>query len=286
MATSALAKRVEEIAQAQRLKRPVQPAAPVRLPIWPDDVRAIPNSMLRSALFGVARGPRAYLEGVQIPAQAGIEISYTGPRLDQGDLDALITVMHVARAQALGDQCFVSTADLLRRLGLTDGSANAKTLKERLTRLRSGTVEIRADGITYVGGLISRAARHDATGIWVIVLDSSVRALFESSMYTHVQWSVRQALHKRPLAQWLHGFYASHAAPFPIAIETLSALAGSSNSDPYSAAQKIKKALHEVVQASAAHGEPFAHEIKNGLVYVSKTPSRSQRKHLSRKGPA
>ena len=29
------------------------------------------------------------------------------------------------------------------------------------------------------------------------------------------------------LAQWLHGFYASHAKPFPIKIETLHRLCGS-----------------------------------------------------------
>lgn len=38
---------------------------------------------------------------------------------------------------------------------------------------------------------------------------------------------MRHALDGHQLAQWLHGFYASHAKPFPIKIETLHRLCGS-----------------------------------------------------------
>jgi hypothetical protein len=63
----------------------------VRLPVWPEPVRGVPNGMLRSALFGaIKKGPRRYMEGEEIAAQDGIEIRYTGQRLDQGD-PALLT---------------------------------------------------------------------------------------------------------------------------------------------------------------------------------------------------
>lgn len=36
---------------------------PIQLPIWPDKVRGVPNSILRSALFGIVRrGRRMYVE--------------------------------------------------------------------------------------------------------------------------------------------------------------------------------------------------------------------------------
>ena len=53
----------------QRAERETLPGAPlpknvVQLPLWPEPVRAVPNSFLRSALFGaIARGKRRYIDG-------------------------------------------------------------------------------------------------------------------------------------------------------------------------------------------------------------------------------
>lgn len=72
----------------------------VQLPLWPDAVRAVPNSFLRSALFGAIRkGRRRFIKGEQIAAVDGIEIRYTGERLDQGDLDVWEALLHAARDQ-------------------------------------------------------------------------------------------------------------------------------------------------------------------------------------------
>ena len=61
------------------------PAKVVQLPLWPEPVRAVPNGFLRSALFGaIAKGKRRYIDGEQLAALDGIEIRYTGQRLDQG----------------------------------------------------------------------------------------------------------------------------------------------------------------------------------------------------------
>ena len=78
---------------------PPQPslANVVMLPIWPDAVRAVPNGFLRSALFGtIRRGARRYMKRERIAALEGIEIYYTGERLDQGDLDVWEMILHIA----------------------------------------------------------------------------------------------------------------------------------------------------------------------------------------------
>ncbi|MBL8252349.1 MAG: hypothetical protein JNJ76_01950 [Candidatus Competibacter sp.] len=85
------------------------PAKVVVLPIWPDAVRAVPNGMLRSALFGaIRRGSRRYMERERIAALEGIEIFYTGQRLDQGDLDVWEMILHIARLQGRGNECRVT----------------------------------------------------------------------------------------------------------------------------------------------------------------------------------
>ena len=201
---------------------------PVRLPAWPESVRAVPNGFLRSALFGaIKRGARRYLKAELVAAVEGTEIRYTGERLDQGDLDVWESVLHAVRTQELGSQCRVTSYALLKLMGLTDTGKNRATLHTRITRLVANAVEVKQGRYTYIGGLIRFAAKDEETQEWVIELDARLRPLFAADQFTQVEWAVRQALSGQPLAQWLHGFYASHAKPFPMLMETLLRLSGS-----------------------------------------------------------
>jgi exonuclease V gamma subunit len=96
-----------------------------------------------------------------------------------------------------------------------------------------------------------------------------------------VEWGVRHALDGSQLAQWLHGFYASHAKPFPMKVETLLRLAAA-RTELRSYRQTLRKALDAVAEASAAHGEGFSYEIRGDLVHVEKK-ARPQRRHLAKK---
>ena len=129
---------------------------PVRLPAWPDAVRAVPNGFLRSAIFGaIKRGARRYLKAELVAAVEGTEIRYTGERLDQGDLDVWESVLHAVRTQELGSQCRVTSYALLKLMGLTDTGKNRATLHTRITRLVANAVEVKQGRYTYIGGLIS-----------------------------------------------------------------------------------------------------------------------------------
>ena len=259
------------------------PAKVVQLPLWPEPVRAVPNGFLRSALFGaIAKGKRRYIDGEQLAALDGIEIRYTGQRLDQGDLDVWESVLHAVRLQELGSQCRLTSYALLKLMGKTDTGKNRATLHERITRLRANAVEVKQGRYTYIGGLIAGAAKDEETQEWVIELDARLRPLFAADQFTQVEWAVRQALSGQPLAQWLHGFYASHAKPFPMLMETLLRLSGSESENPRSARQTLRKALDAVSEASAANGEIFGYEVHGDLVNVEKRPSGTQRRHLAK----
>jgi hypothetical protein len=60
-------------------------------------------------------------------------------------------------------------------------------------------------------------------------------------------------------------------------METLLKLAGSENASPRSAQQKLRKALYDVAQACAAHGEGFSYEIRGDLVHVEKNGLQQRR---------
>ncbi|MDG3066007.1 plasmid replication initiator TrfA [Thauera mechernichensis] len=260
------------------------PKPNAQLPLWPEPVRAVPNGFLRSALFGAIRkGRRRYLKAEQLAALDGIEIRYTGERLDQGDLDVWESVLHAVRLQELGSQCRVTSYALLKLMGKTDTGKNRATLHERITRLRANAVEVRQGRYCYIGGLIAGAAKDEETQQWVIELDAKLRPLFAADQFTQVEWAVRHALDGQPLAQWLHGFYASHANPFPLKVETLHRLCGSEATLMSDYAKTLRKALDAVAETSAAHGEGFSYDICGDLVHVKKKARGSQLRHLAKK---
>ena len=189
-------------------------SAAAQLPWWPEPVRAVPNGFLRSALFGViAKGRRRYVEDEQIAALDGIEIRYTGQRLDQGDLDVWLTILHAVRLQALGNKCRLTSYQLLKAMGKTDTGKNRAMLQKRIERLRATALTIRQGRYSYIGGLIDEAYKDEETQEWVIVLNPKLSALFAADSFTQIEWSIRRSLDGHPLAQWLHGFYGSHARP-------------------------------------------------------------------------
>ena len=275
--------------RAEREKRDPLPGAPlpknvVQLPLWPEPVRAVPNGFLRSALFGaIAKGKRRYIDGEQLAALDGVEIRYTGQRLDQGDLDVWESVLHAVRLQELGSQCRVTSYALLKLMGKTDTGKNRTTLHNRIERLVANAVTVKQGRYTYIGGLIRFAAKDEETQEWVIELDEKLRPLFAGDQFTQVEWGVRHALDGHQLAQWLHGFYASHAKPFPLKVETLHRLCGSEAGLMSDFAKKLRKALDAVAEASAAHGEGFSYEIRGDLVHVEKKAQGAQRRHLAKK---
>lgn len=256
----------------------------VSLPVWPEAVRAVPNAALRSALFGVIKkGARAYLEREKIHAQEGINIVYTGARLDQCDLDTWEAVLHIVRLQALGDECRVTAYQLLKVLGKTDTGINRDTLDRRLSRMKATGVDVTVGRYGYEGSLIDEVFRDKETRQYVIRLNPKLSSLFAADQFTQVDWAVRHALDGKPLAQWLHGYYASHAKPYPVNVATLLKLSGSENEDTSSWRQKLRKALDALTDASKANGLPFSYEICGDLVHVQKQGSGTQRRHLKRK---
>ena len=273
----------------QRAEREPLPGKPlpknvVQLPLWPEPVRAVPNGFLRSALFGaIAKGRRRYINGEDLAAVDGVTIRYKGERLDQGDLDVWESVLHAVRLQELGSQCRVTSYALLKLMGKTDTGKNRTTLHNRIERLVANAVTVKQGRYTYIGGLIRFAAKDEETQEWVIELDEKLRPLFAGDQFTQIEWAVRHELNGQQIAQWLHGFYASHAKPFPFKVETLLKLCGSEDASATSGKQKLRKALDAVAEASAAHGEGFSYEIRGDLVHVEKRASGPQRRHLAKK---
>ena len=275
----------EKVKQRTKAESPQLNKIVVQLPLWPDMVRGVPNAALRSALFGaIKKGARPYLERQKIHSQEGICIIYTGARLDQGDLDVWQVVLHLMRLQTLSNECRFKAYQLLKKLGKTDTGKNRDILNRRLSRMNATGIEVKTIGkISYEGSLIDEVYRDENNREYVIRLNPKLIALFAADQFTQVDWNVRQSLTGHMLAQWLHGYYASHAKPYPLNVSTLLMLSGSENMEPRSSRQKLCKALEALTAASNKYAQPFSYEIRGNLVHVDKMPSGTQRRHLAKR---
>lgn len=248
------------------------------LPSWPASMRGTPNACLRSALFAGVQGNErmAYKKRTLLAAVDGIEVRYLGVQLNQSDLDVWMQIVHLSRMQIPGFSVTFSAHALLTALGRCTGKSQHEWLKESMARLGGAFVEITYHGRHTFGekGFL-RYHRDEATQRYVVELTESMLRLFEDG-YTHIEFEQRQQLRKHPLALWLHGFLSSHAAPYPLKLQTLYQLSGSSTQNPRDFKLRMRKALQALVGIGALEG----FEIDDDVVKVKKQPTPTQKRHL------
>lgn len=255
-------------------------APAVQLPLWPEPVRGVPNGMLRSALFGaIRRGRRRFLQREKIASVDGVTVFQTGPRLDQADLDVWEQCLHLARTGGLGLEVRFTGHGFLRAIGRSTGKSQHEWLKDALARLMSAVVEMQDGRRAYSGQLIHHWYRDDETHQHVIVINPKLAALYTADGWTAEQWDQRLALRRQPLAQWLHGFYSTHAEPYPYSVERLRELCGSEVARLRDFRAELRDAL-----AALAAATGWQCTIGDGdLVHVVKVGSPAQQRHKLRK---
>lgn len=267
---------------AKKRRRRPAPAKVIQLPLWPEPKRGAPNAVLRGALFAAVQGKgRRYMDREVLAAQRGVTVRFTGMQLDQSDLDVWEQALHLARTQALGTKCYFTARGFLKALTRQASGQNLEWLKSSLARLAGAVVEISDGRRTYFGTLIERGVRDEETGRYVVEVNPDLAAFYGRSQWTQIDWEQRQLLRSKPLALWLHGFYASHAAPHTLTVEYLHKLSGSQTKQLW----KFKQNLTQALQALEVAGAIRSFEIRDGRVHVQTVPSKSQQRHLSARRP-
>ncbi len=183
------------------------------LPFWPDQVRGVPAAALYSALFApIRKGGRQAVQREEIAAVGEHRIVMTGFRFDQGDLDVLQQLMHIARERPLGAVVEFKARELLKAIGRDTGNSQRQWLLRALARMKACDVEIVKGDLAFSGSFIANHGRDESTGTHYVILDAGLRKLFEQG-YSQVGWEQRMKLSGKPLAQWLHGFVAGQTRP-------------------------------------------------------------------------
>jgi hypothetical protein len=270
-------------AERSKVKSPEKPVQ-MSLELWPDAVRGVPNAVLRGALFGVSTERKAYKTRTLIAALDGYEIRYLGVTLNQTDLDVWETLLHLARLQPLGTQVEFAAHSLLKTLSRGTSGSDHERLKEEMARLAAGTAEITwlKEKKTFVGSLISSFFRDEETGRYVVKFNQDMAQLYGVG-HTLIDWSARQSLGKNNLAKWLHGFYSSHAQPFPYKVETLYKLCGATTKQLRDFRGSLRVALNHLKASRSIISWDI--DPETDLVTVVTVPSGTQAKHIERKRP-
>lgn len=249
----------------------------VQLPLWPEPMRGTPNPWLRGALFAAIQGKeRRALKRELLATVTGLQIRFTGWQLDQSDMDVWDTFVHLSRMQKLGQRVEFSAHALLVALGRNTGKSDHEWLKSCVARLYSAGVEITIDRHSYFGTML-KGERDEMTGRYAVELDPKLLAMY-SAGWTRIDWTERQALRRKPLALWLHGWYSSHAKPYPLRVATVQRLSGCRNTQSASFRRQLAKALDELVKIGAIESWAF----RDDLVDVVRRPTQAQRKHLTK----
>jgi TrfA protein len=238
----------------------------IKLPSCPDSKRGTPNSFLQSALFSAIQGKdRADLKGAILASQDGIVIKYTGEQLNQEDLTLWETLVHLAKDTPLGDSCQFTAYQILKAMGLSTGLNEYDRLHKGIVRLIACAVEIEHHGNSYVGSLIvETGVEDDEDRRYVIKLNRKLIRLYNEN--TWVDFGQRLTLRKKPLAQFLHGYFSSHKTPYPVKVPTLYQLSGSRVKQLAKFKQNLKAALEELIKIDFLE----SYDIKDDLVAVKR----------------
>jgi hypothetical protein len=165
--------------------------------------------------------------------------------LNQEDLTLWETLVHLAKENPLGYVCDFTAYEIIKALSLPDNGESYARLDRGVKRLVTCTVTISQGRGRFIGHLIEYAAIDEKTRHYKVDLGRKLTKLYGES--TWVDSDQRLQLRRKSLAQFLHGYYSSHKAPYPVKVTTLHQLSGSAMKSMAGFKQKLKAALEELI---------------------------------------
>lgn len=224
-----------------------------QVPIFPERFVALPNEIVRSALFSASNRPRTMMKREEIYATNNVKIMYTGESLRVSD-DSVILEELIYRARNVphGNWVQFKQSEIIKALGWHNNKTYQQRFKNSIARMKSGTAEIFSPMLrrTILVSLIRKVEKDEPVKrgqgtTYRVKFESEVIALFDKENYTRIRKDKRKLL--SPIALHLFRYYSSHTKPFAIKLTTLKKLVGSSESSKLSVFRKnLLKALDQL----------------------------------------
>ncbi|WP_157641899.1 plasmid replication initiator TrfA [Burkholderia ubonensis] len=227
-----------------RQRRAVRRGKDVFLPSWKDATVALPNALLRSALFSASSSNREALFEAPIAAQGDVVLTLTGHQLCDYDRRVFAACLNHYRDDrplspddASPAWVTLSFYQFAQDLGTAYGAKVHKAIRDSLIRLSAAHLRVRINRRDIpLPRLIDVAFDDGYAG--VEPADCQLRGsdrvafrIFESmaNLFGPADWSAvpQPALTEYAgLAAWLASFYSTHSKPYPLKVSDLYSYAG------------------------------------------------------------
>lgn len=221
---------------------------------WGDDMRAIPNDLARTSLFTVRnkRVPReAFVAHPIFSYNQNVGLMYTGVEL-RADDDELVwqQVLEYSKKVALGERIYFSYYKLCNDIGWPTNGAYYDKAEKCLLRLNSATIQYasvslgKLDSIKMVDGFKVRDRVKGGKPTCTLKIPEEMVFLFAGGNYTMFMWSKYRKL--KPIARRLFDYFASHRAPYPLALDKFQLLCHSQTGRAGKWTEQTKNACEEL----------------------------------------
>jgi len=119
---------------------------PKFLPEWPEGQRAMPNEILRSALFNCRnrKQPRSFLKDAEIALIGDGQVIYRGEELRQDDELVWLHLMHLAKKVHLGACIDFTPYSFVKALGWSIKGQSYERLRVCLSRMQATAIRIQS----------------------------------------------------------------------------------------------------------------------------------------------
>lgn len=235
-----------------------------QLPLWDDELRCLPNEILRSGLFNARnrKQARAYLKQAEIIVIGEGRITYTGEELRQDDQTVWLQLIHMAKEQPLGQTIEFTAYSFCKAIGWPVDGGSYMRLRRCLVRMQATSLAAcvqrrKARDSQRVSLSVSLSMipmfrwRDDETGLalrrYQVQIAPQLVELFWNNYYTRIEWEQRLAL-PDGIATWLHGYFASHKNNYAIFLDTIKQGAGITIKRKDHLRAQIEQALNALIR--------------------------------------
>lgn len=187
---------------------------PIQLALWPDDERAMPGDFIACALFTASK-MTSYVTRCKLASVRGLSVVFTGKRLTQVHADVWMGIMHLAREKSSGDFVRFRDRELLELIGRYTHQHQREQLKDWISQLAATDVLIQDDEkkTRFGGSLLPWRREQDGEhfDVYRIQISRQLAEVLSGNRHHQIDWPLRKALQRKPLALWLQTFFARFA---------------------------------------------------------------------------
>lgn len=236
------------------------PLSETTIPKTPKGTAPINNELARSPLFSpIQKGRRNFRDNELLISHGGVEIRYTGKRLDMSDQDVLLNALRYAATHQPDSDIRINRSKFLSEIGIKKAGASYKQLEDKFRRLGSAIVTVKTKSYYVQYPLLGGILIDEYSGELIFSIPKRSLSFFIENAFGYVNMERRIALeHKKDLAKWIQSYSVSHAkGKHVVDIHELYKITGA-----ISELKKFKFNLKEALQELVRVGEFEKAEIR------------------------